>query len=162
MYKHKSEIIEQIQTYHKQVAELYYGLYNKIADGDLKLIVYDLYKHEKYREKYLAKHKAVAKAMDCWLDFPCEKLSKQISDCLQNIHSGSEMTMGKILEIEMYFDDCLIKIYNIIASENELSETITNVFYYMLKKTKKEKTLLAEMLHNSENILPYEFTVQNV
>lgn len=162
MYKHKSEIIEQIQTYHKQVAELYYGLYNKIADGDLKLILYNLYKHEKNREKYLAKHKAVAKAMDCWLDFPCEKLSKQIADCLQNIDTGDEITMARILEIEMHFDDCLIKIYNILAYENELSETLTNVFYYMLKKTRKEKLLLAEMLSNSQRKLPYELTVQSI
>lgn len=162
MYKQKSEIIEQIQYYHKQVAELYYRLYEKIGDRDLRLIVSDLYKHEKNREKYLAKHKEVARAMDCWLDFPDEKLSKQIADCLQNIDTGSVITMEKILEIRMHFDDCLIKIYNILASENALSETITNVFYYMLKKTKKEKTLLAGMLYNSKNKLPYEFSAQNV
>jgi hypothetical protein len=162
MYKQKSEIIGRIQSYHEQVAELYSSLYKKIGDNDLKLIVNDLYKHEKFREKYLAKHKEVAKAMDFWLDFPCEKLSQQISDCLKNVHMESEITMGKLLEIRMHFDDCLIKIYNILASENELSETVTNVFYYMLKKTKKEKTLLAEMLYNSKSKLPYNYSEQSI
>lgn len=162
MYKQKSEIIEQIQSYHKQVAELYYGLFVKIEDKDLKLLVYDLYEHEKFREKYLAKHKEVAKALNCWLDFPCEKLSNQISDCFKNINTESEMTVGELIKIEMYFDDCLIKLYNILASENELTETVANVFYYMFKKTKKEKTMLAEMLFKSKNNLPYKFSAQSI
>lgn len=141
MYKQKSEIIEQIQSYHRQVAELYYGIYNKTKEADLKLLVWDLYKYEKSREQNLSKHKEVSKAMDCWLDFPCDKLSDQISDCFKDIQIGSEMTAGAILKIEMYFDDCLIKLYNILASEDKLSETLTNVFYYMGKKTKKEKNM---------------------
>jgi len=157
MYKQKSEIIEQIQSYHKQVAELYYRLFKKIEDKELKLLVHNLYKHEKSREKYLGKHREVAKAMDCWLDFPCAKLSNQISDCLKNVYTESEMTVGELIKIEMYFDDCLIKIYNILSSENKLNESLTNVFYYMCKKTKKEKTILAEMFYNSESKLPHEF-----
>jgi hypothetical protein len=162
MYKQKSEIIEQIQSYHKQVAELYYGLFTNIEDKDLKLLVYDLYEHEKFREKYLAKHKEVAKAMNCWLDFPCEKLSNQISDCFKNINTESEMTVGELIKIEMYFDDCLIKLYTILASENELTETVANVFYYMFKKTNKEKTMLAEMLFKSKNNLPCKFSAQSI
>ena len=82
MYKQKSEIIGQIQSYHKQVAELYYRLYKRIGNRDLKVLVYDLYKLEKLRENYLSKHKKVAQVMDCWLDFHCEKFSDQINDCL--------------------------------------------------------------------------------
>jgi len=162
MYKQKSEIIKQIQSYHKQVAKLYFELFEKIEDRDLKLLVFELYEHEKLREKYLAKHKEVAKAMDCWLDFPGEKLSNQISDCFKNIHSESEITMEELIKIEMYFDDCLIKLYNILASENTLSETVTNIFYYMFKKTKKEKILIAKMLYNLKNKLPYELSAQSV
>jgi hypothetical protein len=161
MYKQKSEIIEQIQSYHKHVAKLYYELYKKSEDSDLKLLVFDLYKHEKFREKYLAKHKEVAKAMDCWLDFPGEKLSIQISECLKNADTESEITMEELIKIEMHFDDCLIKLYNILASENYLSETLANVFYYMFKKTKKEKIRLAEMLYNSKNKLPLELSLQS-
>ena len=161
MYKQKSEIIEQIQSYHNQVARLYYEIYEKVEDKEIKSLIFDLYEHEKDREQYLKKHKKIAKAMNCWLDFPFEKLSNQISDCLKNINTESEMTMEELIKIEMHFDDCLIKLYNILASENELSETVANVFYYMLKKTKKEKTILAEMLFKSKNNLPYKFSVQN-
>ena len=56
----------------------------------------------------------------------------------------------------MHFDDCLIKLYNILASENELSETVANVFYHMSKKTKTENTMLAEMFYNSKNKLPFK------
>jgi len=55
MYKQKSEIIKQIQSYHKQVAKLYYGLYEKIEDKEMKLLVYNLYEHENFRDKYLEK-----------------------------------------------------------------------------------------------------------
>jgi len=163
MYKQKSEIIEQIQSYHKQVAKLYYEIYEKVEDNEIKSLIFDLYEHEKDREKYLGRHKKIAEAMNCWLDFPCDKLSNQISECFRNsINPGSKVTMEDLIKIELYFDDCLIKLYNILASENELSETVANTFYYMLKKTKKEQTILANMLYNSKNNLHYKFSVQNI
>jgi hypothetical protein len=163
MYKQKSEIIKQIQSYHNQVARLYYEIYEKVEDNEIKSLIFDLYEHEKDREQYLKKHKKIAEAMNCWLDFPCDKLSNQITECFKNnINPGSDMTMGDLIKIELYFDDCLIKLYNILASENELSETVVNTFYYMLKKTKKEQTLFADMLYNSKNNLHFKFSVQNI
>jgi hypothetical protein len=153
MYKQKCDIIGKIQSYHKQVAKLYYELYKKIDDKEMRLLVYDLYEHEKSRDKYLEKHKRIAEAMKCWLDFPCEKLSTQISDCFKNLNTSSDLTWEDLIKLAMHFDDCLIKLYNILASENELSETVANTFYYMLKKTKKEKTIFANMLYNSGNRL---------
>ena len=79
--------------------------------------------------------------------------------CFRNkINPGSEMTMEDLIKIELYFDDCLIKLYNILASENELNETVVNIFYYLLKKTKKEQTLFANMLYNSKCDLHYKFS----
>ncbi len=153
MYKQKSEIIDQIQSYHKQVAKLYYGLYEKIEEKKIRMLVYDLYKHEKNRDKYLEKHKKIAEVLKGWLDFPSDKLSNQISECFKNLNANSDLTMEELIKLEMYFDDCLIKLYNILASENELSETVANTFYYMLKKTKKEKTILGNMLFNSNHHL---------
>jgi len=163
MYKQKSEIIGQIQSYHNQVARLYYEIYENVEDSEIKSLIFDLYEHEKDREQYLIRHKKIAEAMNCWLDFPCEKLTNQITECFKsNINPGSDMTMGDLIKIELYFDDCLIKLYNILASENELSETVINTFYYMLKKTRKEQSLLADMLYNSKNILHHKFSVQNI
>ena len=96
--------------------------------------------------------------MNCWLDFPSEKLSNQIDECLvHNFGNRSEVTMGDLLKLELHFDDCLIKLYNILASENELSETVANIFYYMLKKTKKEQARFAKMLYNSKYHLHHKF-----
>ncbi|MCD4832881.1 MAG: hypothetical protein K8R31_03730 [Bacteroidales bacterium] len=162
MYKQKSKIIEQIQSYHKQVAQLYFGLYEKVENEEIKLLIYDLYQHEKFRESYLEKHKKIAKAMNCWLGFPSNKLSNQISECFKNIKTGPDLSMADLIKIELYFDNCLIKLYNILASENELNETMINIFYYMLKKTKKEETILAKMLNNSKENTHYKFTVQNI
>ena len=162
MYKQKSTIIEQIQSYHKQLAELYFGLYEKTEDQEIKLLIYDLYQHEKFRETNLDKHKKIAEAMNCWLNFPSNKLSNQISECFKNINTGPNLSMGELIKIELHFDNCLIKLYNILASENELSETMVNIFYYMLKKTKKEETTLANMLYNSKNDKHYKFAVQDI
>jgi len=163
MYKQKSEIIGQIQSYHKQVAELYYEIYEKADNKEIKSLLFELYEHEKDREKYLERHKNIAKAMNCWLDFPCEKLSNQINECLEhNFGEKSEVTMEDLLKLEMHFDDCLIKIYNILASENALSETAANIFYYMLKKTTKEQNILANMLFNSKTNLHETLTAQNI
>lgn len=163
MYKQKSEIIEQIQSYHNQVARLYYEIFKMVDDKEIKSLVFDLYEHEKDREQYLKRHKKIAEAMNCWLNFPCDKLSNQITECFKNnINPESDMTIGDLIKIELYFDDCLIKLYNILASENELSETVNNTFYYMLKKTKKEQTLFADMLYNSKSNLQNKFSVQNI
>jgi rubrerythrin len=153
MYKQKSAVIEQIQSYHKQVAKLYEGLYERIEDEKMKSIIHDLHDHEKSRENYLEKHKNVAKAMNSWLSFSCDKLSNQISECFKDINTESDLTMDEIIRIEMYFDNCLIKLYNILALENGLSETATNIFYYMLKKTKKEETILSNMFYNANTNL---------
>jgi hypothetical protein len=162
MYREKSKIIGQIQSYHKQVAELYYGIYEKIEDNGLKSLIYELYEHEKDREEYLERHKKIAEAMDCWLDFPCEKLSDQISECFKNLNLGSDLKMEDLLKIELHFDDCLIKFYYLLASENALSETAANIFYYMLKKTRKEQGILSGMLTNSGNILHLKLSDQSL
>lgn len=162
MYKQKNEIIKQIQSYHKQLAKLYFGLYEEVEDDEIKLLIYDLYQHEKFREEYLEKHKKIAKAMNCWLNFPSNKLSNQISECFKNIKTGPDLSMADLIKIELHFDNCLIKLYNILASENELSETTINIFYYMLKKTQKEEIILAKMLNNSKKNMHYKFTVQNI
>ena len=121
MYKKKSEIIEQIQFYHQKVAELYFNLYEKLGDKEMKSLMYDLYQHEKLRENYLRKHKEVARVIDFWLEFPDEKLTNQILDCLEKVNTESEMTMEELVKIRLHFDDCLIKLYNILSSENELN-----------------------------------------
>ncbi|MBN2274656.1 MAG: hypothetical protein JXK95_10010 [Bacteroidales bacterium] len=159
MYKQKSEIIEQIQSYHKDVAQLYHDIYEKVDNKEMKSFILDLYKHEKNREQYLDRHRKIALAMDCWLDFPCEKLSNQMDECLKrNIGPKSEVTMEDLLNLKLHFDDCLIKIYNILAAENALSEMAANIFYYMLKKTKKEQDILAGMLFNSKSNMQQTFT----
>lgn len=158
MYRHKSEIIGQIQSYHEQVAELYLDIYNKTEDNKIHALIEKLYKLETSRRNYLEKHRKIAEAMNCYLEFPCDKLSNQISDCLQNVRTGSALTMEDLLKLEIYFDNCLIKLYHILASEDGLSESLTNIFYYMLKKTKKEETTLANMLCNSRSILQLRVT----
>ena len=162
MYKQKSEIIGQIQSYHMQVAKLYHDIYERIENRELKPLIFDLYEHEKSRERYLERHRKIAEAINCWLDFPCERLSNQISECFENLNTGSNMSIEELIKIEMHFDDCLIKLYNILASENELSEAISNIFYYMLKKTTKEKAILAEMFNKSGNSLNYRLSEQTL
>lgn len=160
MYKQKSEIIGQIQSYHKQLAKLYFDLHEEVKDEEIKLLLYDLYQHEKSRDIYLEKHTKIAKVLNCWLDIPSEKLSKQISECFKNIKMSPQLSMIELINIELHFDNCLIKLYNILASENELSETMANIFYYMMKKTKKEEMTLAKMLFNSKNQNKYKFSIQ--
>lgn len=151
MYKQKSEIIEQIQSYHNQLANLYLDIYEKVEDVEIKSILHDLYQHEESRYAYLDKHLKVAKLMNCWLDVPYSRLSEQISECFKNLKTGPVITINDIIKIEIHFDNCLIKLYNILAAENELSESLTNIFYYMLKKTTEEEILLSKMFQNSNN-----------
>jgi hypothetical protein len=129
----------------------------------MKSLLFDLYKQEKNREKYLERHKKIARAMNCWLDFPCERLSNQIDECLKlNIGPRTTVTMEDLLKLELHFDDCLIKLYNILAAENELTDTTANIFYYMLKKTRKEQDLLANMFRNTKNMVDLAFPTQNI
>ncbi|HOP03934.1 MAG TPA: hypothetical protein PL017_04925 [Tenuifilaceae bacterium] len=116
-------------------------------------MVYELYEHEKNREEYLEKHKKIAEVIDCWLEFPCEKLSNQISECFEGLNTNTTITVKELLKLEVHFDNCLIKIFNILSSQDSMNETATNIFYYMLKKTKKEEEMLANMLLNSETTM---------
>ncbi|HNT92887.1 MAG TPA: hypothetical protein PKJ71_04215 [Bacteroidales bacterium] len=158
MYRKKSEIIGHIQSYHRQVAKLYRDISEKTTDNEMKSLVNELCEHEESRDNYLERHRKIAEAMNCWLEFPCERLSAQITECFRNLELGTEITMEQLVKIEMHFDDCLIKLYNILSSENAMSETVANTFYYMLKKTEKEKRILATMLYNSGTSLKMAFS----
>ncbi len=162
MYRQKSEIIGQIQSYHRQVAQLYNNICERVEDNSMKSLIHDLYEHENSREEYLERHRKIAEAMNSWLDFPCEKLSDQISECFKMLNLEGNMSMEDLLKIQLHFDDCLIKLYNILASENALSESTATIFYYMLRKTEKEKEMLAGMLYNSGQGLKFtSSTVQS-
>ncbi len=155
MYRQKSEIIGQIQSYHRQVAQLYSTVYDRTEEKKMKSLLREMLQHEKSREQYLERHKRIAAAMNCWLDFPCDKLSDQISECFRVLDLQERLTMEDLIRIQLHFDDCLIKLYNILASENALSESAATIFFYMLRKTEKEKNMLAGMLHNSGNGLQF-------
>jgi hypothetical protein len=105
---------------------------------------------ERGREKYLEKHYNVAKVMDTWLNFPYKALTEQINCCLEKLTPGKKYAVDDIIALEMHFDDCLIKLYNILSSEYALNDQMVNIFYYMSKKTRQEKAILTEMLHHPE------------
>ncbi len=146
MYKLKSDIIAQIQSYHKQVHELYLGLYCKTKDPKMINLLEKLCHQEKWRKEYLEKHKNIAKAIDCWLAYPPDTISNQIYDCLKNVNIKSNLTVNDIVEIEFHFDNCLIKLYQALSIEENKNCNILNIFHYMIKKTKEEDAKLKEKL----------------
>jgi len=156
MYKQKSEIIQSIQTYHIQVAQLYLKIYEKLEDGEMKEIIHDLYEHEIFRKNYLERHVIIAKAMNCYLEFPCEILQDQITSCFNNVNFNSSLMMDELINLELHFDDCLIKMYNILSAENALSGEMANIFYYMLKKTKKEEAIFTKLFTKSNANIQFE------
>lgn len=146
MYKLKSEIIEQIQYYHRQVCELYLSLLSKSAKPDVKIILSDLCRQERSREEYLEKYKIRAKAMNNWLQVPPNKISNQMSECFRKINTNSDLSIKDVTDLELHFDNCLIKLYKLLSSEEENNGCVTNIFYYMLKKTKGEDSQLQEKI----------------
>ncbi|MDX2443775.1 MAG: hypothetical protein QNK30_08230 [Bacteroidales bacterium] len=146
MYKLKSEIIEQIQYYHRQVCELYQNLYRKSDKPDVKNMLADLSRQEKSREEYLEKHKVREKAMNRWLQVPPNKISNQMSECFNKINANSDLSVKDVTDLELHFDNCLIKLYKILSSEEENNGYVTNIFYYMLKKTKGEDSRLQKKI----------------
>jgi len=153
MYTQKSEIIKQIQSYHKQLSDLYLDLANKVEKTELKLLLNDLYQHEKCRYNYLEKHLKIAEKINSWLDVPYACLSEQISECFEGLKTEPVIGIHDIIKIEIHFDNCLIKLYNLLAAENALNESLTNIFYYMLKKTKQEEELLSRLFQNAQNTI---------
>lgn len=146
MYQKKSEIIKKIQSYHHRVADIYDEIIKNTKNSKIIELAQELKSFELDRENYLNKHHEIAVAMNCWLEFPCDKLSNQIEDCLKRFNSLKEVTMADMLQIAMHFDNCLLKLYSILSAEDALSESAANIFYYMLKKTKKDQELINEMV----------------
>ena len=148
MYKLKSEIIEQIQNYHKKVYELYLGLWHKIKDPNGKILLKELWRQEKWRYEYLEKQKNIAKAMDCWLTYPTNTISNQLSDCLKNVNTRPDLSLDDLAEIEFHFDDCLIKFFKVLSNEEKNNGNITNIFHYMINKIKQEDIELQQTVTN--------------
>jgi hypothetical protein len=151
MYKQKSEIIQSIQSYHSQVAQLYNKIYEKLEDGEMKDLIHELYEHEIFRKNYLERHVKIAKAINCFLEFPCEILQDQITSCFNSVNYNSTLMMDELINLELHFDTCLIKMYNILSAENALNGQMANIFYYMLKKTKKEEAIFTQLFMKSKS-----------
>ncbi len=144
MYKKKSEIIKQIQSFHKQLYVLYCSLYEKERNQQVKMLLSKLCQNEKNKEEYLERHKKIAMAMDNWLDFPAYKVSNLISDCFRDIKTGPSLSVNDVIKIESYFDNCLLKLFRALSTEEMNNGNITNIFYYMIKKTKQNETYKQE------------------
>ncbi|HUX56423.1 MAG TPA: hypothetical protein VMV77_05585 [Bacteroidales bacterium] len=149
MYKQKSEIIEQIQSFHSKVRKLYHTLYEKEADDNVKILLHDLCLHEKQREEYLEKHRKIAKVMDYCVLYPTNRISNKISECFKHLNTRSPLSVYDVAQIESHFDNCLVKFYEILSGEETRCGNIMNTFHYMIKKTHQDETKLDEMLTNS-------------
>jgi len=148
LYILKSEIIEQIQYFHRLVFELYLNLYGKVENSNVKILLAELCQQEKLRDEYLKKHKKITKAMNSRLTFQPNKLSNYISECFKNVKTSSNLSVDDIVEIEMHFDDHLIKLFDVLSNEEKNNGNITNIFYYMINKIKQEDIKLQEKLTN--------------
>jgi hypothetical protein len=149
MYKLKSELIGQIQSFHYKVGELYHSLYEKEADNNVRILLNDLCQHEKSRNEYLDKHRKIAQAMDCWILYPANRISNQISECFKDLSTRSPMTVYDVAQIESHFDNCLADFYETLSGEETRCGNITNIFHYMIKKNQRDEMKLFEMLSNS-------------
>jgi len=58
------------------------------------------------------------------------------------------LSVDDIVEIEMHFDDHLIKLFDVLSNEEKNNGNITNIFYYMINKIKQEDIKLQEKLTN--------------
>ena len=144
MYSQEIEIIEQISAFHKHLNEFYDSLKEKTKDPKAKLLLDYLSHHEKLREDYLIKYKEFApnRELKSWIRRPSKNLTNQISECSKKIESLSSYSVDDIVKIALHFDDCLVKLYEKLAIEEKTKRSHTNVFFYMMKRTKQhEKNL---------------------
>ena len=145
MYKQENEIFEQIRSFHKRLSELYSNLTEKAENQRVKMLLDYLSRHEKLREEFIIKYEKIApeKEMNRWIRKPSDNLSNQICKCFENMKSLSSYSFEEIVNIALHFDNCLVKLYEILASEEETSVNDPNIFYYMLKKTKQQEMNLS-------------------
>jgi len=145
MYSQEIEIIEQIMSFHKHLCEFYASLVEKTEAPKVKLLLNYLSHHEKLREDYLIKYKEFApkKEMKSWIKSPPKNLSNGILECFKKIESLPNYMVDDILKIALHFDDCLFKLYETLAIEEKSKRSLTNVFYYMMKRTRQQEKNLS-------------------
>jgi rubrerythrin len=144
MYSQEIEIIEQISAFHKHLNEFYDSLKEKTKDPKAKLLLDYLSHHEKLREDYLIKYEKYApkKEMKNWIKGPPMNLSNSISECSKKINVLPSYSVDDIVKIALHFDDCLYTLYEKLAIEEKTKRSHTNVFFYMMRRTKQhEKNL---------------------
>ena len=149
MYKQEREILDQIRSFHKRLSEFYSSLKDKAENQKAIMLLDYLSRHEKLREEFIIRYKEVAPEplMQSWLQLPDEHLSKKICKCFESIEYKSKYTIEDIVEIAMHLDDCLIKVYEALAVEEESNSKVSNIFYALMKKTKQQEMNLARDLN---------------
>lgn len=149
MYMRKSEIIDCIQSFHKQLSEFYLRLYEKEENQEVKILLKKLSKLERFRKNYLEKYKEIARVENSMLCFSYTDLEKSTLKCFKEIESKTALSIDDIALMESHFDECLIQLYISLSVEDasNLPASNANMFTHMFRKTLEEekeiKTILA-------------------
>ena len=150
MYMHKSEIIDCIQSFHKQLSEFYLRLYEKEENQEVKILLKKLSKFEKIRKNYLEKYKKIARVENSLLCFSYTDLENSTLKCFKEIESKTVLSINEIVLMESHFDECLIKLYISLSIEDSpnLPASNANIFTDMYKKTLQEERKIKTILAN--------------
>ncbi len=141
MYKQEREILDQIRSFHKRLSEFYCSLIGKAENQKAIMLLEYLCRHEKLREEFIIRYKEITpeSLMQSWLQLPDEHLSKKICKCFDKIEYKPKYSIDDIVEVAMHLDDCLIKVYEALAVEEESNSKVSNIFYALMKKTKQQE-----------------------
>lgn len=144
MYKQESEILEQIRSFHKRLSKFYNSLKEKAENQKVIMLLDYLSRHEKLREEFLVRYIEIApeNVMKRWFQKPSGNLSNHISNCFESIKTPLYYSLDDVIEMAFHFDDCLIKVYESLAMEEE-DEHLTSIFYSLMKKTKQQEMNLS-------------------
>lgn len=135
------DVLDFVREFHRNVSE-YYESMSQIAEKNrVKMLLNYLGEHEKYLGECIEEFEenASPSLLASWFQFMPKDFPP---DCFDDDKFEPTMGVDDVVSIALQFDDCLLKLYRVMAAEAELAE-VQEVFAALLKMEEGEARTLA-------------------
>ena len=140
MYKQVDDVLKIARYYHMNLSDHYLMINTRAENQRVSLLLDYLIRHEKLRDEYLANYEELASPgiLNSWVQCFQNKHCERIKQCFNQIKDQQSYSLDDVIQMAIYFDNCLIDIYKaleIVASSDE----VKSVFHCLLQMAKQDE-----------------------
>ena len=140
MYTQVDDVMKIARSYHMNLSDHYLMIMSRAENQRVNLLLDYLIRHEKLRDEYLANYEEQAppSILNSWVQCFPNKHCEMIEQCFKRIENQKSYSLDDVVQMAMYFDNCLIDIYRVLETETS-SDEVKSIFHCLLQMAKQDE-----------------------